>query len=265
MNNTLLRNQIFNNDRGEKVMNTNKNTQGRSTLTTAPIAVMLIVLTGSGCFQIGNKDSDLLAGGGVVAKSGGSDALPVTDIGADPFATLSIAGTTAVKNFMQIGESMSVVTGVSSSDNTAISGLSIKGFIAANQGSFSDNGRADSVSASMLKSIATLAGLYCGRSLAIEKAAAVGARKVYKSVTFPGTLTSLTPAVIASLNSDLALAFWQRQASAAEQASLNTLITQVLAQTTSAAAATLSAAQRHDNAVLSACVAVLSSLDFYKS
>lgn len=261
---SLLKRITIKKIQGDQIMKTENKASNKWTRYTGQAALMLVVLSMSGCFKIGGKDSNLLAGG--AAKVGdGEVELPVSDIAADPFANLSVMGTTAVKNFLQIGESMSVVTGIPVSDNTAVSGLSIRGFISANQGSFSATGRADSVSAAMLKSVATLAGLYCVRALTAEKLLAAGNRRLFRSVTFPGTLTSLSAAVISNLNNDLASAIWQRQASAAEQTILSGLVTGALSQTTNSAGATLSVVQRHDNALLGVCIAALSSLDFLKS
>ncbi len=160
-------------------------------------------------------------------------------------------GTVGIRNFAQIRESMSEVTGVPVSDTD------VTNYYNANRARFSLDGNVESVTPSMLLAISSMAGIYCGKFVAAEQALAATQRKAFTSVDFARNQAQFTSTVASDVATRLARIFWRRMPSAVEIAAVQ----EVLDESKTRANST----NETRNALIAACAAQLSARDFIRS
>lgn len=161
-------------------------------------------------------------------------------------------GTVGVLHFAQIRQAMSAVTGVSPTDNQ------VANFYDLTKARYSTQGNVETISPAMLLATTAMAGVFCSRLIAAEKLLAGNARKVFNAVNFTVNQTGLNAQVRGDVFQRLAQAFWRRAPNNEELQILNTTVDEGLTGRPNSVNETT-------NAMLVACTAALSSVDFIQN
>ncbi len=145
-------------------------------------------------FQVDGRSiaSSLGAGGSTIDSMSASDAVNTSMLTAD-----------------QILRSMSSLTGVPVDD-------SINAEYARLRSAFGESFALEKVTAPMLLSLTSLAGVFCSRAVAREAALPMAQRKMFKLVNFSGPVAAFNNDAYTDAVNGLTMRFWSRQPKASE-------------------------------------------------
>jgi hypothetical protein len=120
-----------------------------------------------------------------------------------------------VKNFQQLLASYAAITGVDPGDSD------ISDYFAQSKTRLPKKGRVDELSSPALLTAGALGGLFCEKMIASDAALPAAQRRAHKQVDFTkAPAAALTSDVRTSVVGEYAGMFWQRSATATEQAAL---------------------------------------------
>jgi len=162
------------------------------------------------------------------------------------------AGSVSIRDFNQLLDSVTAVTGVSRMDPVLVD------YYNSARTRLSTDGNSNSVTSPVLLTMTSIAGVACKRMIEMEQGMTSSSRAVYNSVNFVQDQTVLTPSVRLEIFNKLAAKFWRRTLTASEALVLSQSIDDALA-------GEVNSSNNLIVALLVNCTSMLSSLDFIQS